>query len=235
MFYFQGGFSSNSKDAPGDAKADGMAATLSSRSAAEAARSPGTSEAAEALRAASKVEVLESSPSPTASPCPPSEGKSKTPRLKKELRSQKSTVARANELDYLGLDPGLVERGELRSYQETFPNFLDIFTWSQSADAALKERCLREALQLFTQSFGFSGDLGVFLKALVQRDGLDDFLLGFWQIQGSATSSDLWKINSPRSYLRSMQHPVPLIRPSVCHGSQGFEAFAVLDIGEIFQ
>ena len=43
------------------------------------------------------------------------DAKSKTPRPRKPplphdaLKVQKSTVAKANELDYLGLDPGLVE------------------------------------------------------------------------------------------------------------------------------
>ncbi len=87
--------------------------------------------------------------------------KAKTPRPRKPplpydaLRAQvgtKSTVARSNELDYLGLDPSLVERGEIKSYQECFGNFVDVFSWSQcSNDVTQKERYLREALQIFTQ------------------------------------------------------------------------------------
>ena len=87
--------------------------------------------------------------------------KAKTPRPRKpplphdalrDARAQtKSTVARSNELDYLGLDPALVEKGEIRNYQESFGSFVDVFSWSQSnSDAAQKERYLREALQIFT-------------------------------------------------------------------------------------
>ncbi|CAJ1344364.1 unnamed protein product [Effrenium voratum] len=70
----------------------------------------------------------------------------------------KSCIARGNELDFVGLDPSLVERGGVRSYQEHFGSFVDIFTWSQS-EASQKERYLREALQLFTQFCNVIGSL----------------------------------------------------------------------------
>lgn len=98
----------------------------------------------------------------------PVEKKTKTPRPRKpplphdalKALQAKSTVARSNELDYLGLDPGLVERGEIKNYQECFGSFVDIFSWSQSnSDAAQKERCLREALQIFTQFCNIIGSL----------------------------------------------------------------------------
>lgn len=90
-------------------------------------------------------------PSDAAGPSPRAErlGVKRTPRRKVE--KVKGTVARANELDYLGLDPKLLERGEITVYQEVFQSFTDIFSWAQSADAAQKERFLREALQVFTQ------------------------------------------------------------------------------------
>ena len=93
----------------------------------------------------------------TCEPCASAERPVKrTPRRKEKA---KGTVARANELDYLGLDPKLLERGEITQYQEVFQSFTEIFNWPQAADAAQKERLLREALQVFTQFCNIIGSL----------------------------------------------------------------------------
>lgn len=60
----------------------------------------------------------------------------------------------AFELDFMGLDPKLVERGGVTSYSTYFPNIQSIFTWGQQrcADTAEKrDRYLRDALELFAQ------------------------------------------------------------------------------------
>lgn len=43
---------------------------------------------------------------------------------------------RALELDYMGLDPKLVERGEIKRLSEFFPNISNIFTWGCLAQTA---------------------------------------------------------------------------------------------------
>ena len=154
-----------------------------------------TAEAASAEKKSASI----SAPSPPAPSQESASGpekavsKAKTPRPRKPplpydaLRAQvgtKSTVARSNELDYLGLDPSLVERGEIKSYQECFGNFVDVFSWSQcSNDVAQKERYLREALQIFTQ-------LGFFFKSREHVLGILKPQLHPWSLPGWFWSFD---------------------------------------------
>lgn len=68
--------------------------------------------------------------------------------------NQRAQVVRGNELDFVGLDPGLLARGEIRNYAEHFPSISSIFTWAvqqTEKSSEVRERLVREALQLFTQ------------------------------------------------------------------------------------
>jgi len=70
---------------------------------------------------------------------------------------------RANELDFMGLDPKLVERGEVTSYADHFASVASFFTWGlqQGNEVSRKEHYLREAMQLFQQFCEIIGSLEV--------------------------------------------------------------------------
>ncbi|CAE7252093.1 Ttll5 [Symbiodinium microadriaticum] len=99
----------------------------------------------------------------TSSKCEKIQKTRKPPLPHDALRAQaKSITSRANELEYVGLDPKLVETGAIRKYHEVFQNFTDIFSWGRSQEVVpQRERYLRESLQLFSQFCNIIGSLEV--------------------------------------------------------------------------
>jgi len=100
----------------------------------------------------------------TSSKCEKIQKPRKPPLPHDALRAHpaKSVTSRSNELEYVGLDPKLVETGAIRKYHEVFQNFTDIFSWGRSQEVVpQRDRYLRESLQLFSQFCNIIGSLEV--------------------------------------------------------------------------
>merc|ERR1719491_1812039 len=62
------------------------------------------------------------------------EGVNRRPPLPHDaLRAREPQRPRGTELDYMGLDPRVVERGEIRRFGEQFPTVASIFTWGMAS------------------------------------------------------------------------------------------------------
>eukprot|EP00929_Paragymnodinium_shiwhaense_P034771 TRINITY_DN18876_c0_g1_i4.p1 TRINITY_DN18876_c0_g1~~TRINITY_DN18876_c0_g1_i4.p1 ORF type:complete len:1460 (-),score=402.22 TRINITY_DN18876_c0_g1_i4:65-4444(-) len=71
----------------------------------------------------------------------------------KPAERREAQPAPRKEIDFVGLDPKLVEQGKITSYSEIFHSIASVFTWGvvPHAAGAKTESYLREAMQIFQQ------------------------------------------------------------------------------------
>mmetsp|Transcript_147702 Transcript_147702/g.472592 ORF Transcript_147702/g.472592 Transcript_147702/m.472592 type:complete len:1461 (+) Transcript_147702:97-4479(+) len=129
----------------------GSAAAVFAAAAAAGAPAPGSSEGRRE-RGAGGTRSREGGERPARRPPLPHDS----------LKAKEGPRNRTTELDMMGLDPKLLERGEIRSYGDWFPSMASIFTWGVQATAETsqhKDRYMREAMQVFQTFCDIIGSL----------------------------------------------------------------------------